>query len=731
MTGRLGRLRDGGPAAAGVQRMLVTVTVTMTVVGSAGPIRFVASEEEPVREAPGFYCSSLALYCSNPAFCAPHVVAAATMDALGGRVTPPHTHPCATSPYQLGDASWSEAFPPLGPFPSPAALGTPAAPSATAHVSSAPAHGDATAGTFEGPHATSGATASSAGVAAHHAGPSTSLATPGLQDGRYAPPPGTSDSPAAQPSFAQMLLQSMSPPALPLIAHRSAVTDQGEPAAFFTMEEIKISCKPLELAVIARTPQGCPPFQEIRTHLTQRFPFKQDFFLSVLDARHLLIRLQNKEDFLLLLLKESMYIQGRIFYFFKWTMDFSPNKDSPIIPVWIELPALPANFYNTAMICTLARSIGPVLKVDRNTICLTRTQAARINVQMDTSKQLPERIWVGIGADGYWQAITYPDPPKYCNTCKRLGHLVSNYRKGPTARGGDEGRPDANQKSMTEAPISRQPVSKPTWKVVKNVGKASHDAAELTGKEKDATVIAAREVFDEMLSQQQEAIQEVSPPQVDTKNGNSERDIPGTYGMTHGDPTINNISEASQEHPAPPKLNIPSAGCPVLPSPSTAASQESDGIHCMAYQATVAATKLPLVTSAPPSDEDQSQQSAASPRTQCRSSAHEAPQPVTPAYAVPSATTQLPAAPSTPKYKGSTVFAERFSEISGALTNRTTTSSRATVRTTTYASASTFTFSVASTSTTANASNSSETTTSSHRNRVPEPNWLLTFSLFS
>ncbi|MQM11120.1 hypothetical protein Taro_044027, partial [Colocasia esculenta] len=77
MTGRLGRLRDGGPAAAGVRRMLVTVTVT--VVGSAGPIRFVASEEEPVatiistalrcyaREGrfPALGCGEFHLFCAR------------------------------------------------------------------------------------------------------------------------------------------------------------------------------------------------------------------------------------------------------------------------------------------------------------------------------------------------------------------------------------------------------------------------------------------------------------------------------------------------------------------------------------------------------------------------------------------------------------------------------------------------------------------------------------------
>ncbi|MQL76602.1 hypothetical protein Taro_008997 [Colocasia esculenta] len=103
-------------------------------------------------------------------------------------------------------------------------------------------------------------------------------------------------------------MRSMFPPALPLAIHPPAFTDAGEPAVFLSVEEINISCKPLELAVIARTPQGRPPFQEIRYHLQQRFKFQEDFLLSALDKRHLLIKFQNKEDFLQVLLKDSMMV---------------------------------------------------------------------------------------------------------------------------------------------------------------------------------------------------------------------------------------------------------------------------------------------------------------------------------------------------------------------------------------------------------------------------------------
>lgn len=117
-------------------------------------------------------------------------------------------------------------------------------------------------------------------------------------------------------------------------------------------------------------------------------------------------------------------------------MAFSPDEDSPIVPVWLEMPGLPANFYSEAMIRSIAGSIGPVLKVDRNTLCLIRTLAARVCVQLDVSKKLPHRVWIGTGNGGAWHPLLYPAPPLFCSSCNRLGHLPSTCKKKLAANAG-------------------------------------------------------------------------------------------------------------------------------------------------------------------------------------------------------------------------------------------------------------------------------------------------------
>lgn len=227
--------------------------------------------------------------------------------------------------------------------------------------------------------------------------------------------------PAAR-TFAEVLSSSMVPPAVPGFVHAPALTDKGEPAVFFSQEEISASLGPFAFSLVARTPQGRPAFLDIRAHLYGRCRFKDDFMISALDKRHLLLRFRNYEDYLSLLLKESLFVHGRLFRFFKWSMDFSPSTDSPILPVWISFPGLPVNFYLEHLLRSIAGNVGKVLKIDPSTLNLSQTTAARVCVELDISKPLPSRVWIGCPGGGAWQEVIYPNLPAYCSVCSRIGH---------------------------------------------------------------------------------------------------------------------------------------------------------------------------------------------------------------------------------------------------------------------------------------------------------------------
>lgn len=133
--------------------------------------------------------------------------------------------------------------------------------------------------------------------------------------------------------------------------------------------------------------------------------------ISALDTQHLLFRFKNYEDYLQVLLSKSMYVQGRLFRFFKWTVDFSPDTDSLILPVWISFPGLPVNFFLEHMIRSIAGNLGRVLKIDPTSLNLSNTAAARVCIKLDISKPLPSRIWIGVPWGGAWQEICYSELP--------------------------------------------------------------------------------------------------------------------------------------------------------------------------------------------------------------------------------------------------------------------------------------------------------------------------------
>ncbi|MQL84301.1 hypothetical protein Taro_016810 [Colocasia esculenta] len=264
-------------------------------------------------------------------------------------------------------------------------------------------------------------------------------------------------------SYVHILMASVLPPPLPIKVHSPVCTNSREPAAFFSLEEVRLSCTPLKHAIIARTPVGRPSFQDIRLHLAQRFGFVKEFIISALDGRHLLLRFQDKEDYLKVLLKDMLFVKGYLFRFFQWSMDFSPDEDSSIVPMWVEMPGLPANFYSEPMLKSIAGSIGQVLQVDRDTAMLARTHAARICIQMDIAKDLPERVWIGIGSNGIWKPLYYPNPPVFCKSCKRLGHTDLKCKK--STRGDEQRAPNELHAKQIWRPIS-------TPRPLENRGKA-------------------------------------------------------------------------------------------------------------------------------------------------------------------------------------------------------------------------------------------------------------------
>ncbi|WMV49351.1 hypothetical protein MTR67_042736 [Solanum verrucosum] len=142
------------------------------------------------------------------------------------------------------------------------------------------------------------------------------------------------------------------------------------------------------------------------------------------------IRSKFKE---LVTIKGSTKIGEQQMWLQKWTLDFKPEEDLPIAPVWILLPKLPFHMHTWQYIKQIVSSVGTPLEKDQATKSRTRPSMAKVRVEIDLLKPQPESVYVGLIHEnspqtGFMQKLEYEGIPKYCKHCKKLGHVMANCR---------------------------------------------------------------------------------------------------------------------------------------------------------------------------------------------------------------------------------------------------------------------------------------------------------------
>ena len=88
------------------------------------------------------------------------------------------------------------------------------------------------------------------------------------------------------------------------------------------------------------------------------------------------------------------------------------------VAVWAQLPGLPIELYEMEVLKEIGKAIGPILRVDANTVAGTRGRYARLCLQVDLEMPLPRFILIG----RFRQAILYEGIGSLCFSCGRMGH---------------------------------------------------------------------------------------------------------------------------------------------------------------------------------------------------------------------------------------------------------------------------------------------------------------------
>ncbi|GAA0153281.1 hypothetical protein LIER_37649 [Lithospermum erythrorhizon] len=119
-------------------------------------------------------------------------------------------------------------------------------------------------------------------------------------------------------------------------------------------------------------------------------------------------------------------IRGCLFRF-KWTHDFYPGFESPVVPVWIPFPLLPLYWFDKEALFLAASLVGRPLRIDEPTIQRKWLGVARICVEVHVSKELPDEVWLTMfenvtkqPKERINQPLEYQAKPHYCKYCCHL-----------------------------------------------------------------------------------------------------------------------------------------------------------------------------------------------------------------------------------------------------------------------------------------------------------------------
>ncbi|XP_020208554.1 uncharacterized protein LOC109793499 [Cajanus cajan] len=138
-----------------------------------------------------------------------------------------------------------------------------------------------------------------------------------------------------------------------------------------------------------------------------------------------------------------------------WSPEFvasATKVDSTL--VWIRFPGLGVMFYDESVLLTIASAIGKPVKVDLNTLSMTRGRFARVCVEIKLNEPVVGRFFL----NGVWYNVEYEGLHLLCSSCGCYGHVLRNC---PHAT-----RPELTTQGVGEQEVTKQQSGEPPHSAV-------------------------------------------------------------------------------------------------------------------------------------------------------------------------------------------------------------------------------------------------------------------------
>ncbi|KAH0467502.1 hypothetical protein IEQ34_004740 [Dendrobium chrysotoxum] len=97
----------------------------------------------------------------------------------------------------------------------------------------------------------------------------------------------------------------------------------------------------------------------------------------------------------------------------KWSPLLNVGVEYSVILIWVSIPNLRSHLFSPRILHALGFIFGQPLKAI----------IVRVIVELDITKNFPDKIWLGPENSGYIQRVQLEEFPAFCESGKRLGHF--------------------------------------------------------------------------------------------------------------------------------------------------------------------------------------------------------------------------------------------------------------------------------------------------------------------
>jgi len=181
---------------------------------------------------------------------------------------------------------------------------------------------------------------------------------------------------------------------------------------------------------VIRFPQASPPINKVREIVNFKWGLEAQATVGYLNNRHILVKTSSELDYQKVLNMESSKLLNFNVKIFKWSSDFTSQRESPLVHRWVRLPSLPSNFFAPSVLEGIGNAITKFIMADPKSVTKENPSYARMCIELDLSKPQPSRVWIGTSLDmGFWQRIIVEGRIDYCSHCGLHGHTLNICRK--------------------------------------------------------------------------------------------------------------------------------------------------------------------------------------------------------------------------------------------------------------------------------------------------------------